>query len=175
MIGAYRIAKHFCYRITMNFFTFERNQDSIEAEALLDGIYVIRTSACGEALGPERAVLRSYKDLSDVEQVRTLIFLYMLSRYVRCPMEEALAHCCVALTRPQSWRRAALASWPRLDVQRLVRGRCGQRGRPICSRSPEDVLEAHLERPDSAAQNDQAHHRQSYGVPTGMSKVVSCG
>ncbi len=95
----------------MNFFTFERNQDSIEAEALLDWIYVIRTSVSGEELGPERAV-RSYKDLADVEQgfrvmkgsaleahparhqreerVRAHVFLCMLARYDGWHMEEAL-------------------------------------------------------------------------------------
>ena len=40
----FKMAKHFHLDITEEAFTFTRNQDSIAAEAALDGIYVLRTS-----------------------------------------------------------------------------------------------------------------------------------
>ena len=112
VLGASKVAKHFRYRITGDAFTFERNPASIEGEAALDGIYVIRTSVSAERLGAE-AVVQAYKDLAEVEQafrvmkgfalevgpirhrleerVRAHVFLCMLARYVRWHMEKALA------------------------------------------------------------------------------------
>ena len=40
----FKMAKHFDLDITDEAFSFTRNQDSIAAEAALDGIYVLRTS-----------------------------------------------------------------------------------------------------------------------------------
>lgn len=112
VLGASKVAKHFRYRITDDAFTFERNPASVEGEAALDGIYVIRTSVSAERLGAE-AVVQAYKDLAEVEQafrvmkgfalevgpirhrleerVRAHVFLCMLARYVRWHMEKALA------------------------------------------------------------------------------------
>lgn len=112
VLGASKVAKHFRYEITEDAFTFERDPASIEAEAALDGIYVIRTSVPAEVLEAEK-VVQAYKDLSAVEQsfrvmktsalqvgpirhrlearVRAHVFLCMLARYVRWHMERALA------------------------------------------------------------------------------------
>ena len=112
VLGASKVAKRFRYRITDDAFTFERIPASIEGEAALDGIYVIRTSVSAETLGAE-AVVQAYKDLAEVEQafrvmkgfalevgpirhrleerVRAHVFLCMLARYVRWHMEKALA------------------------------------------------------------------------------------
>jgi len=38
------VAKHFVLHIEDDSFDFERDQDNIDAEAALDGIYVVRTS-----------------------------------------------------------------------------------------------------------------------------------
>ena len=59
------MAKHFHLDITDEAFTFTRNQDSIAAEAALDGIYVLRTSLPTQTLQRDDVVLR-YKDLADV-------------------------------------------------------------------------------------------------------------
>ena len=112
VLGASKVAKHFRYQITEDSFTFERDATSIEREAALDGIYVIRTNVPEAELGAE-AVVQAYKDLSEVEQafrvmkgfalevgpirhrleerVRAHVFLCMLARYVRWHMEKALA------------------------------------------------------------------------------------
>src|SRR6516225_2216686 len=48
--GKYKVDKHFHTTIADTSFTFERNQTSINAEAALDGIYVLRTSVTAETL-----------------------------------------------------------------------------------------------------------------------------
>ncbi len=66
VLGASKVAKHFRYEITSDTFTFQRDQASIEAEAALDGIYVIRTNVSAETLGA-REVVEAYKQLAEVE------------------------------------------------------------------------------------------------------------
>jgi Transposase DDE domain len=66
-VKRYRMKKHFALQITDTTFTFERKQQQIAAEAALDGIYVLRTSADAERL-PTAEVVRSYKGLEQVER-----------------------------------------------------------------------------------------------------------
>ena len=62
-----KVAKHFTIAITDDSFSYHRNQDSIAAEAKLDGIYVLRTSVAADELdSPE--VVSSYKALAQVER-----------------------------------------------------------------------------------------------------------
>lgn len=111
-LGHYKMAKHFHYRIRNNGLTYERNQPSIEREAALDGIYVIRTAVPAESVSSEQAV-RHYKELATVERafrslksvdlkvrpihhhledrVRAHVFLCMLAYYVEWQMRRALA------------------------------------------------------------------------------------
>jgi hypothetical protein len=107
----FKVAKHFHLEITDDAFTFCRNQDSIAAEAALDGIYVLRTSLPEHTLQRDEVVGR-YKDLADVERffrilnseldvrpirhrladrVRAHMFLRMLSYYISWHMKQALA------------------------------------------------------------------------------------
>jgi hypothetical protein len=107
-----KMAKHFDLKIGDDSFEFTRNQDSIDREAALDGIYVIRTSLPKKQLSAER-VVSSYKQLANVERafrslktidlklrpifhytadrVRAHVFLCMLAYYVEWHMREALA------------------------------------------------------------------------------------
>jgi hypothetical protein len=65
--GKFKMAKHFDLTITDTTFTYRRDQARIDAEAALDGIYVLRTSVDAEALDPA-AVVASYKNLANVER-----------------------------------------------------------------------------------------------------------
>jgi hypothetical protein len=107
-----KVSKHFRYQITDDAFTFERAEASIHEEAMLDGIYVLRTSLTADQMAGED-VVRGYKRLAEVEQafrvskdfalgiepirhwredrVRAHFFLCMLALYVRVHMEQALA------------------------------------------------------------------------------------
>jgi transposase len=67
VVNRYKMAKHFELSISDDSFTWKRNQEGIEKEEQLDGIYVIRTSEPKEDIsGPD--VVRTYKGLSQVEQ-----------------------------------------------------------------------------------------------------------
>lgn len=112
VLGHYKMAKHFELVIEDAAFRFERKQSQIDAEAALDGIYVIRTSVLPEAASAEETV-RHYKSLSMVERVfrssktvdlkvrpihhyladrvRAHILLCMLAYYVEWHMRRALA------------------------------------------------------------------------------------
>ncbi|HWF70932.1 MAG TPA: IS1634 family transposase [Mycobacterium sp.] len=111
VINHYKMAKHFHTEITDEAFTFTRNQETIAAEAALDGIYVLRTSLPADTLAEGDVVLR-YKGLEDVERffrtcnseldvrpirhrladrVRAHMFMRMLSYYIGWHMKQALA------------------------------------------------------------------------------------
>ena len=110
VIGKYRMAKHFDLDIQDAALTFNVNEKRVVAEAALDGIYVIRTSAAEAEMSAKAAVL-NYKRLAEVErafrtlkgvdlQVRPIrhrlesrvkahIFLSMLAYYVQWHLAEA--------------------------------------------------------------------------------------
>ena len=112
VVNKHKMEKHFILEITEESFSYRRNDEKIAAEAILDGLYVIRTSVSKEALGPESTV-RAYKNLSKVERafrciktvdlkvrpifhrlderVRAHVFLCMLAYYVELHMRHKLA------------------------------------------------------------------------------------
>ena len=67
VIDKYKMGKHFHTTITDTTLTYRRDQARIDAEAALDGIYVLRTSVDAEALDPA-AVVEGYKNLANVER-----------------------------------------------------------------------------------------------------------
>ena len=106
-----KVARHFTIQITDDSIRYARDQDSIAAEAKLDGIYVVRTS-----IGPGHLdsgeVVSSYKALAQVERafrafntdldirpirhrtedrVRAHVFLRMLSYYLSWHLQARLA------------------------------------------------------------------------------------
>jgi transposase len=112
VLGHYKVGKHFDIVIEDAGFRYQRKQAQIDAEAALDGIYVIRTSVKTEIASAEQTVLH-YKSLSAVERafrsmksvdlkvrpihhhlanrVRAHVFLCMLAYYVEWHMRRALA------------------------------------------------------------------------------------
>src|SRR5258708_39928748 len=107
-----KMAKHFVVTIRDGHLSWHRRLDQIEAEARLDGIYVIRTSMPAEHMDAAETV-QAYKDLSHVERafrslksvdleiqpirhwtadrVRAHVFLCMLAYHVDWHMRQALA------------------------------------------------------------------------------------
>ncbi len=103
VINHYKVAKHFTVRIGQGQLQWQRNEQAIQQEGQLDGIYVIRTSEGADRLTTADAV-RQYKSLAHVERafrclkgidvrvrpifhhtndhVRAHIFLCMLAYYV---------------------------------------------------------------------------------------------
>ena len=112
VVGKYKMAKHFTLTITDADFSFARKQDAIDAEARLDGIYVVRTNLKAPSLDDSAAV-RAYKSLAQVERairsiktvdlhirpifhwtpprVRAHVFLCMLAYHVEWHLRQRLA------------------------------------------------------------------------------------
>jgi hypothetical protein len=111
VVNHYKMAKHFDVTITDLDLTFERKIEQIDAEALLDGIYVLRTDVEPKALDSTSTV-RAYKGLANVERafrsfktvdlevrpihhrrahrVRAHVLLCMLAYYLEWHMRQAL-------------------------------------------------------------------------------------
>jgi len=112
VIGRYKMGKHFTVHIADGVFATARNHSVINAEAALDGIYVIRTSVPAQTLPTGRAVA-TYKSLARVERdfrslkaidlslrpihhytetrVRAHVFLCMLAAYLVWHLRRAWA------------------------------------------------------------------------------------
>ena len=67
VIDKHTMGKHFHTTITDTTLTYRRDQARIDAEAALDGIYVLRTSVDAEGLDPA-AVVEGYKNLANIER-----------------------------------------------------------------------------------------------------------
>jgi hypothetical protein len=67
IIDRYKMAKHFDVTITDTTLAITRNTEQIDAEARLDGIYVLRTSVPVDHLDADGVVL-AYKNLAHVER-----------------------------------------------------------------------------------------------------------
>ena len=106
-----KVARHFTIDIGDDHFSYTRKQDSITAEAALDGIYVLRTSVADSDLDSP-GVVSSCKALAQVERAfrafdtdldirpirhrtedraRARVFLRMLSYYITWHMQARLA------------------------------------------------------------------------------------
>ncbi len=112
VLNRYKVGKHFETKIADGVFQWARREESIEREAALDGIYVIRTSEQPARLSAADTV-RCYKSLAQVERafrcwkgvdlrvrpiyhripdrVRAHIFVCLLAYYVEWHLRQALA------------------------------------------------------------------------------------
>jgi transposase len=110
VINKYKVAKHFELDIEEERCNFRIREDQVAAEALLDGLYVLRTPVAADKLDAAQ-VVRSYKSLVQVERafrslktvdlkvrpihhrladrVRAHIFVCMLAYYVQWHIQEA--------------------------------------------------------------------------------------
>ena len=112
ILNTYKMAKHFDVTITETSLTITRRTVQIEAEAALDGIYVIRTTVAANALNAA-GVVGAYKNLTNVERdfrtikvddldlrpiyhrlegrVRAHVFIVMLAAYLTWHLRRTLA------------------------------------------------------------------------------------
>jgi hypothetical protein len=67
VVNTFKMAKHLKLTITNTTLTIERRQDQIDAEAALDGIYVLRTSVPADHLDAP-GIVAAYKNLANVER-----------------------------------------------------------------------------------------------------------
>jgi hypothetical protein len=111
VVNKRKMAKHFTLTIADGAFSYERNQAQIDEEALLDGIYILRTAEPRSRIG-SAAIVRAYKQLKVNERtfrvmktpleirpihhrledrVRAHAFLCMLAAYVQFELTRRLA------------------------------------------------------------------------------------
>lgn len=154
-LGKHRMAKHFLTTIKGGQFAFERNTASIEREAILDGLYVIRTSE-PELSAPD--TVRAYKSLGQVEQafrclkgidlrirpihhrtedhVKAHVFLCLLSYYVEWHMRKALASILFQddeLDRTRWTRDPVAPAHPSVSAQKKKQSKHTPEGLPVQS------------------------------------------
>jgi hypothetical protein len=154
VIGRHKMAKHIQLTICDGIFTWERNEESIRREGLLDGISVIRTSEPAERLSAADGV-RSYKRLSQVEQAfRCLKGIDLLVRPIHHRLEPRVrAHvliCVLAYYVEWHLRRAwrpLLFEDEELDGARAVRD-------PVAAAKPSD-----------SARRKKTTHQTAGGLP----------
>jgi hypothetical protein len=113
--GKFKVAKHFTLDISDSTFGYARRQAQIDAEAALDGIYVIRTSVGADRLDAA-GVVSAYKQLAHLERdfrslktidlqlrpihhrldgrVRAHVLVCMLACYLVWHLRQALAPLC---------------------------------------------------------------------------------
>ena len=98
VLGRHKMGKHFEWEVDNARLRYQRNAERIEAEARLDGIYVLRTSEPATRLSSHDTV-RTYKGLADVERwFRTLKGLEVRVRPIRHREERRVrAHLFVCL------------------------------------------------------------------------------
>ena len=157
VIARFKVAKHFDITISDGQFAYHRLDQAIEAEAKLDGIYVIRTSEPATRLSAEDAV-RTYKGLAQVEQlfrglkglevlirpirhreerrVRAHIFLCLLTGYLRWHLNEAWAPLLFkdqTLEQNRKTRDPVAPAKPTPEAKRKKALRCTQDGLPLQS------------------------------------------
>ena len=88
VLGHYKMGKHFAHQIEEGKLNWSRRVETIEQEAKLDGVYVIRTSESAEQLSAADTV-RGYKSLAQVERAfRSLKGLDLRIRPIRHRTEE---------------------------------------------------------------------------------------
>jgi hypothetical protein len=115
VINRHKMAKHFELSITEDTFAYTRNAAAIDAEAALDGIYIVRTSVDADTLDAA-GVVDAYKGLKVVEadfrslkaidldlrpirhwtepRVRAHVFICMLAAYIVWHLRRAWAPIC---------------------------------------------------------------------------------
>lgn len=151
-IDQYKMAKHITCEISEGKFEYAIDQASLDLEAALDGVYVIRTSVSAMELPTVKAVL-AYKRLSRLEQgfraqkslellvrpvhhhlddrVRAHFFICMLSLYVQWHMKRAWQPITFADERKDEDRDPVKAARPSPEAQaKASRNRLPDGSRP---------------------------------------------
>jgi len=152
----YKMLKHFDLEITETSLSFSRKEESIAAEAALDGFYIIRAGRVTANEFDANSLVETYKSLSGVERafraikttslhvrpifhheedmVRAHIFVCMLAYYLRWHLEQQLKPLLFNDEEPGGGPRKS----PVAKAQRSKRG-----NRKAATKQTDDGLSAH--------------------------------
>jgi len=157
VINRYKMAKHFDWTFEADVFGWSRREESIRAEAQLDGIYVVRTSEAEAQLSSPDTV-RGYKGLGQVERafrclkgvdvrirpifhrtedhVRAHVFLCLLAYYVEWHLRAAWSELLFEdeeLPQARQERDPVAPAEPSSSVKRKKAARQTKQGLPVHS------------------------------------------
>jgi len=154
VINRFKMQKHFDLFIEEKEFSFVVNQDRMDSESALDGIYIIRTNVPKEKLSAKRAVF-SYKSLCQMEKgfrnlkmsdlkvrplyhyledrVKAHLFLCLLSLYVTWHLKQALAPMTFADDQPSSGVDPVAKKEVSLSAKAKARTKKTSNGYPVLS------------------------------------------
>jgi hypothetical protein len=154
VIGRYKMAKHFHLHITDTTIQVTRDQASIDAEAALDGIYVIRTTVPVDRLDAP-GVVDAYKQLAHVERdfrsikvddldlrpiyhrledrVRAHVLIVMLAAYLTWHLRRALARLTFTDEHPPTRTDPVAPAHRSKDAARKASRHHDQDGQPVHS------------------------------------------
>jgi hypothetical protein len=143
VVNSRKMAKHLAIEIRDGHFAFQRRIEQIEAEARLDGVYVIRTSVPVEHLDANEAV-QAYKDLSRVERafrsMKTVDLDIRPIRHWTAPRVRAHVFLCMLAYHVEWHLRDALAPLLFHDTERAAAR--AERSSPVASTEPSEAAKA---------------------------------
>jgi len=154
VVNKYKVAKHLTLDIGDGTLTWARDQERIDAEAALDGIYIIRTSVPASEMDAPGAVT-AYKSLAQVERdfrsikaddldlrpvfhrlderVRAHVLICMLACYLSWHLRQAWAPLTFTDERPPARRNPAAPARRSAAAGRKASRRAGDDGQPLHS------------------------------------------
>ena len=143
VLDARKMAKHFAVEIRDGHLSWRRRADKIEAEARLDGIYVLRTSIPAEHLDATETV-QAYKDLSRVERafrsLKTVDIEIRPIRHWTAPRVRAHVFLCMLAYHVEWHLRQALA--PMLFHETDLEAARAERSSPVAKTEPSEAVKA---------------------------------
>jgi transposase len=143
VLDSRKMARHLVIEIRDGHLAFQRHTERIEAEARLDGIYVIRTSVPAEHLDASEAV-QAYKDLSRVERafrcLKTVDLDIRPIRHWTAPRVRAHVFLCMLAYHVEWHLRDALA--PLLFHDTELAAAKAERSSPVASTEPSEAVKA---------------------------------
>jgi hypothetical protein len=184
VIDKYKMAKHFTLHIEQTSFGYQRNQARIDAEAALDGIYVIRTNVPAATLDPAGVVV-AYKNLAGLERdwrniktddldlrpihhyltgrVEAHLLICMLAQYLVWHLRRALAPLTYTDENPPPRDNPVAAAQPSQTATAKARTKTTPDGQPV--RSFRNLLE-HLATLTRNTTTFAARHLDILATPT---------
>jgi hypothetical protein len=154
VINKYKVAKHFALHIDGSQITWTRDQERIDAEAALDGIYIIRTSVPASQLDAAGAVT-ARKNLAQVERdfriiksddldlrpvfhrlgdrIRAHVLICMLACYLTWHLRQAWAPLTYTDEHPPARHNPVAPARRSAAATRKASRRAGDNGQPLHS------------------------------------------
>ena len=182
VISRYKTGKHFAVTITDNSLAVDRKQDQIDAEAALDGFYVLRTPIPADELDAA-AVVTAYKNLKYVERdfrhiksddldlrpvfhrleerVRAHVLICMLACYLTWHLRRAWAPLTFTDQDPPAPGNPVAPARRSATAQAKASGQYDPAGQPLPQLPRPDRAPGHADPQPGPVRRHPGHHRDA--------------